>query len=134
MTKRLSIQRRAELIFAFFRDARATILKHDAEAVRANAQLQKQVRRQIENAVRDALEARIWPELEFSNEELCPACGVPTVQHGTIKAGKWNVTICAGVSGQNLFVIGPDAAIALVEQLKENDARESEPNQPPEVS
>lgn len=119
--KRLSIQRRVDLIFAFFRDAAGYKFKTPKEALEQKARVNREVQRQIENAIRDDRELRDGVPIELSNEELCPACGVPTVQHGTIKAGKWDITVCAGVSGQNLFVIGPDAAMTLVEQLKEKE-------------
>lgn len=121
LIKRLSISRRVDLIFAFFRDARGIKLHRGSEADRANQALAREVQRQLENAIRDDREVRDGAPLEFTDEDLCPACGIPVVGHGLIETGKWQTRICAGVSGQNLFIIGPEAAQAFVEQLREKE-------------
>lgn len=126
--KRLSIPRRVELIFAFFRDAAGMKFQSPEQARAHKVTIDREVRRQIENAIRDDRELRQGVTLELTDEELCPACGVPVEGHGTVKAGKWDIRVCAGISGQNLFVIGLDAATALIEQLKEKDERSVKSN------
>lgn len=139
--KRLSLDRRVDLIFAFYRDQanRKSTSKKDMEE--SIALLRREIRRQIEHAIRDdremrepsiqiikelvgAIEAAIadlgreGTPIELTDEELCPACGVPYTLHGTVHSKRWFTFVCAGISGRKLFV-SPDIAAGIVDLLEE---------------
>jgi hypothetical protein len=142
--KRLSLDRRVDLIMAFYRDAANRKFQTREDIEEGITLLRHEIRRQIENAIRDdremregfieviketirAIEANVTElanagtQIELTNEELCPSCGVPAKLHGTVHTGaKWVAFVCAGITGSKIF-ISPDAAARIVDVLQETD-------------
>ncbi len=112
---------------AFYRDAANIKFNTRRDIERATVQLRREIRRQIEHAIRDDSDLRENAEaLELTDEDLCPGCGVPTKLHGTVHTGNWIAFVCAGVSGSKLF-ISPDAAARIVDMLTEEEDDRREP-------